>query len=36
MRLAGVPIEPDWGMRRDMMSQRFTTRVDQLWTVYCR
>jgi DNA polymerase V len=36
MRLAGVPIDPDWSMRREMMSQRFTTRVDQLWTVYCR
>lgn len=36
MRLAGVPIDPDWGMRREMMSQSFTTRVDQLWTVYCR
>lgn len=24
------------GMRREMMSQSFTTRVDQLWTVYCR
>lgn len=24
------------GMRRDLMSQSFTTRVDQLWTVYCR
>jgi DNA polymerase V len=36
MRLAGVPTDPDWGMRREMMSQNFTTRVDQLWTVYCR
>ncbi|MEW5506828.1 hypothetical protein AB1680_09390 [Pseudomonas antarctica] len=23
-------------MRREMMSQSFTTRVDHLWTVYCR
>ncbi|MGO4802240.1 translesion error-prone DNA polymerase V subunit UmuC [Pseudomonas sp. W22_MBD1_FP4] len=36
MRLASVPIDPDWGMRREMMSQSFTTRVDQLWTVYCK
>lgn len=33
MRLASVPTDPDWGMRREMMSQRFTTRVDQLWAV---
>nr|WP_248694591.1 DUF4113 domain-containing protein [Pseudomonas fulva] len=25
-----------WGMRREMMSQSFTTRVDELWTVYCK
>lgn len=36
MRLASVPTDPDWGMRREMMSQSYTTRVDQLWTVYCR
>ena len=36
VRLASVPIDPDWGMRREMMSQSFTTRVDELWTVYCR
>jgi DNA polymerase V len=36
MRLASVPTNPDWAMRREMMSQSFTTRVDQLWTVYCR
>ena len=36
LRLASVPINPNWGMRREMMSQSFTTRVDQLWTVYCR
>ncbi|WP_416427811.1 translesion error-prone DNA polymerase V subunit UmuC (plasmid) [Pseudomonas sp. App30] len=33
MRLASVPTNPDWGMRREMMSQSFTTRLDQLWTV---
>ena len=36
MRLASVPTNPDWRMRKDMMSQDFTTRVDHLWTVYCR
>jgi DNA polymerase V len=36
VRLASVPADPDWGMRREMMSQSFTTRVDQLWTVYCK
>lgn len=36
MRLASVPTSADWGMRREMMSQSFTTRVDQLWTVYCK
>ncbi|KEZ64780.1 hypothetical protein AAY86_10710 [Pseudomonas amygdali pv. tabaci str. ATCC 11528] len=35
LRVASVPTNPDWGLRREMMSQRFTTRVDQLWTVYC-
>jgi DNA polymerase V len=36
MRLASVPTNPGWGMRRELMSQSFTTRVDELWTVYCR
>lgn len=36
MRLASVPINPDWGMRREMMSQSFTTRLDQLWTVFSK
>ncbi|NNA23569.1 Y-family DNA polymerase [Pseudomonas lundensis] len=36
LRVARVPSDPDWGMRREMMSQSFTTRVDQLWTVYCK
>lgn len=33
MRSAGVPANPDWGMRREMMSPSYTTRIDQLWTV---
>lgn len=35
LRTANVPTDPDWGMRREMMSQSFTTRLDQLWTVKC-
>ncbi len=33
MRSASVPRTPDWGMRREMMSQSYTTRVDELWRV---
>lgn len=36
LRSASVPSNPDWGMRREMMSQSYTTRIDQLWTVNCR
>ncbi|TPG87812.1 translesion error-prone DNA polymerase V subunit UmuC [Pseudomonas caspiana] len=36
LRAASVPSNPDWAMRREMMSQSFTTRVDQLWTVHCK
>ncbi|PNG40868.1 DNA polymerase V subunit UmuC [Pseudomonas asplenii] len=36
LRAASVPSNPDWGMRREIMSQSFTTRLDQLWTVNCR
>ncbi|WP_028634163.1 translesion error-prone DNA polymerase V subunit UmuC [Pseudomonas parafulva] len=35
MRTASVPLIPDWGMKRGMMSQSYTTRIDQLWTVKC-
>lgn len=35
MRAATVPFAPDWGMKREMMSQSYTTRLDQLWTVRC-
>ncbi|QXH90726.1 DUF4113 domain-containing protein [Pseudomonas shahriarae] len=24
-----------WGMRREMMSRGYTTRLDQLWSVGC-
>jgi DNA polymerase V len=33
LRAASVPADPDWAMRRDLMSQSYTTRLDQLWTV---
>ncbi|WP_454562522.1 translesion error-prone DNA polymerase V subunit UmuC [Pseudomonas sp. AIG] len=36
LRSASVPSNPDWGMRRDMMSQSYTTKLDQLWTVSCK
>ncbi len=36
LRVASVPSVPGWAMRRDFMSQSFTTRIDQLWTVQSR
>ena len=36
LRSASVPSHPEWGMRREMMSQSYTTRLDQLWRVSCR
>ncbi len=36
LRSASVPVNPSWGMRRDMMSRSFTTRLDQLWVVACK
>lgn len=35
LRSASVPVDPDWSMRREMMSQSYTTRLDQLWSVAC-
>ncbi|MER2099360.1 MAG: translesion error-prone DNA polymerase V subunit UmuC [Pseudomonas qingdaonensis] len=35
LRSASVPVDPDWGMRREMMSQSYTTRLEQLWRVNC-
>ena len=35
VRAASVPFNPDWGMRREMMSQSYTTRLDQLWKISC-
>lgn len=36
LRTASVPVNPAWGMRRELMSQNYTTRLDQLWKVSCR
>lgn len=36
LRSAFVPTDPEWGMRREMMSQSYTTKLDQLWTVSCK
>lgn len=33
LRPGRVPVAPDWGMKREMMSPSYTTRWDQLWTV---
>ncbi|WP_426153109.1 Y-family DNA polymerase [Pseudomonas sp. DC3000-4b1] len=33
MRTAAVPLDPDWGMRRALMSQSYTTRLDELMKV---
>ncbi|WP_434987472.1 translesion error-prone DNA polymerase V subunit UmuC [Pseudomonas protegens] len=35
LRAASVPTNPAWGMRREMMSQSYTTKLDQLWKVSC-
>lgn len=35
LRSASVPVDPDWEMRRKMMSQSYTTKLDQLWVVQC-
>ncbi|MGX5218438.1 translesion error-prone DNA polymerase V subunit UmuC [Pseudomonas segetis] len=33
VRPCGVPARPEWGMRRELMSPGYTTRLDQLWRV---
>lgn len=33
LRAGSVPADPQWAMRRDLMSQSYTTKLDQLWTV---
>lgn len=36
LRSASVPTNPDWSMGRELMSQSYITRLDQLWTLACR
>jgi DNA polymerase V len=36
LRSAAMPSSPDWAMRREMISQRFTTKLDQLWIINCK
>jgi DNA polymerase V len=36
LRSASVPVNPEWGMRREMISQSYTTNLNQLWVVNCR
>ena len=36
LRSASVPSTPDWAMRREMMSQNYTTKLDQLWSITCK
>ncbi len=36
LRSASVPTDPDWAMRRELLSQSYTTKLDQLWSVACR
>lgn len=33
LHTGSVPMSPDWGMRRELMSQSYTTRLDQLLKV---
>ncbi|HBO2381781.1 TPA: DUF4113 domain-containing protein, partial [Pseudomonas aeruginosa] len=35
LRPGRVTTAPDWSTRREMMSQSFTTKLDQLWVVRC-
>jgi DNA polymerase V len=36
LRSASVPVNPNWGMRREMMSRSFTTKLNVLWVVNCK
>ncbi|RRV04603.1 Y-family DNA polymerase [Pseudomonas sp. v388] len=33
LRTGSVPADPEWAMRRDLMSRSYTTKLDQLWVV---
>src|SRR5690606_14990243 len=36
LRPARVPVTPGWGMRRELLSPRYTTDWNGLWKVSCR
>ena len=36
LRPGRVELQPEWGMQREMLSQSYTTRLDQLWKVGSR
>lgn len=36
LRSGSVPSTPAWGMRRELMSRSYTTKLDQLWSVACK
>lgn len=36
IRPGGVPVNPDWGMKQEFLSPRYTTRLDELWQVKCQ
>lgn len=33
LRPCRVELQPEWGMQREMLSQSYKTRLDQLWRV---
>ncbi|KPB19156.1 Ultraviolet light resistance protein B [Pseudomonas syringae pv. syringae] len=33
LRTGSVPFNPEWAMRRELMSESYTIRLDQLWEV---
>lgn len=35
LRTAAVPLSPDWGMRRALLSPSYMTSWEQMWTVKC-
>ena len=35
LRVASVPARPEWAMQRNLMSQSYTTKIDQLWRISC-
>ncbi|BBT15091.1 DNA polymerase V subunit UmuC [Metapseudomonas otitidis] len=36
IRPGAVPATPDWGMRRELKSPSYTTKVDEIWSIPCR